>query len=606
MADGKVSKMGADTFFQDSYPMAQFGQRDGQPYFGRLSARTKFVAALPTLGCLALRYVKIGYMKKFFTDDYPRASLSVMSTFLILSTLLDLLFDPLVATLTDGTRKIFGRDWGRRRPFLFVCTLVMSLSYALAFAPPASLSSQAQADFEAWSSSNPGSTDVPIFNSVGAATWYGVFHIMVKVVSDALFDIPHGALLTELTPDSQEKTVLWSWREICLCLGILGGMVLPIIGESECASSPETGCYSYLMIVVVFGFFFSLSTLFLCRDIKERPVANLPKEAEALVPSLVGCLSNYPFKVLLVSDVVEGLGANMPLLVLPYVVDWVVGKAAAEALVGSAGTLFAGCVVVHMIVRVPVTFLWQKAAKKWGKYWTFMAYNVVYGCYMFVFLSIGKGSALLGLITCAVWGVAYAGHWLLFDLTSDAVDYDELLTGERREGQFTMARELVPKICEIPADAVPFLLMSYFNYNPDLPEQNEAVQWIIRGSLSVVPGLAGLGGAVALLWYNLRTEAQQQDIIAGIQRHQEGKVTTDPLTGLLLPPINVQDDGSVEYEGSMVACEPKKILDYFFASEIRWACESGDLGRLQLGTARRGRMCVWQYVCNARMYVEIN
>lgn len=49
---------------------------------------------------------------------------------------------------------------------------------------------------------------------------------------------------------------------------------------------------------------------------------------------------------------------------------------AAEALVGSAGTLFAGCVVVHMIVRVPVTFLWQKAAKKWGKYWTFMAYNV--------------------------------------------------------------------------------------------------------------------------------------------------------------------------------------------------------------------------------------
>ena len=39
-------------------------------------------------------------------------------------------------------------------------------------------------------------------------------------------------------------------------------------------------------------------------------------------------------------------------------------------------------------------------------------------------------------------------------------DYDELLTGQRREGQFTMARELVPKICEIPADAIPFLLMS--------------------------------------------------------------------------------------------------------------------------------------------------
>ena len=43
---------------------------------------------------------------------------------------------------------------------------------------------------------------------------------------------------------------------------------------------------------------------------------------------------------------------------------------------------------------------------------------------------------------------------------SHCKDYDELATGQRREGQFTMARDLVPKICEIPADALPFLLMS--------------------------------------------------------------------------------------------------------------------------------------------------
>ena len=59
-----------------------------------------------------------------------------------------------------------------------------------------------------------------------------------------------------------------------------------------------------------------------------------------------------------------------------------------------------------------------------------------------------------------------------------------------------MARELVPKICEIPADALPFLLMGapfsmalstclpagYYGYNPDLAEQNESVKWVIRGS----------------------------------------------------------------------------------------------------------------------------
>ena len=46
------------------------------------------------------------------------------------------------------------------------------------------------------------------------------------------------------------------------------------------------------------------------------------------------------------------------------------------------------------------------------------------------------------------------------NLCCNCKDYDELATGQRREGQFTMARDLVPKICEIPADALPFLLMS--------------------------------------------------------------------------------------------------------------------------------------------------
>ena len=32
----------------------------------------------------------------------------------------------------------------------------------------------------------------------------------------------------------------------------------------------------------------------------------------------------------------EGFGANLPLLVLPYVLDWIVGKEAATELVGSA------------------------------------------------------------------------------------------------------------------------------------------------------------------------------------------------------------------------------------------------------------------------------
>jgi len=553
---------------------------------GQVSCRTKMVSTFPIFGFYALRYIKTGYMKKFYTDDYPRASLSVLSTFLILSTLLDLIFDPLLAAWTDSLRTVFGRDWGRRRPFLFVAAFLVTLSYAMAFSPPASFSQAAQEESVAWFAANgQDAADAPVFNSVASAVWYGIFHIAVKVFSDAIFEIPHGALLVELTHDGKERTSLWSWREIFVCFGILAGMVVPIIGESECSSSPDTGCYTYLLISLVFGVIFTLSTLFLCWDVKERPSSDVPGQVESLVPGLVGCFSNFPFMILLVSDLVEGFGANLPLLVLPYVVDWVVGKQAAIDLIGSPGMLFAACVVVHMAVRLPVTFVWKWAAGKYGKYHTFLAYNITYGCYMFVFLAISKGSALLGIILCALWGIAYGGHWLLFDLCGDVIDYDELATGQRREGQFTMARDLVPKICEIPADALPFLLMSYFQYNPDLEEQPEEVQWIIRGSLSILPGLAGLCGSVALIFFTLRTKEQHESIIKGIEDHRAGLSVKDPLTGLLLPPIKVLSDGSVQYDGSTIGAEESKILDHFFASEIKWACNSRDVGKLKIKPA---------------------
>ncbi|CAJ1384343.1 unnamed protein product [Effrenium voratum] len=364
------------------------------------------------------------------------------------------------------------------------------------------------------------------------------------------------------------------------CCGVLLGMILPALAESECASSPDTGCYGYLFLALCLGGMFTASNLFLCHHVKERPCANLTDEAEGFVPSIVGCLSNFPFFILLISDVVEGFGANLPLLVLPYVIDWVVGKEAAEALVGSVGTLFAVGVLAHMAVRVPMNFVWRAAANRWGKYPAYLAYEIFYGSHMFLFLFVTKGSALLGVILCATWGMAYAGHWLLFDLVSDVADYDELLTGQRREGQLTMARELVPKICEIPADALPFLLMSYYGYNPDLAEQNDTVKWIIKGSISLLPGIAGLSGTVALLWFNLRKQEQHDDIIRSLHRHQAGLVATDPLTGLRLPPIK-RSAGSVEFEGSTIAREALIIMDHFFASEIKWACESG-VGKLKV------------------------
>ncbi|CAK8989301.1 unnamed protein product [Durusdinium trenchii] len=66
---------GTTEAFKESYPMAYSSTREGKSYFGALSCGTKMAVTFPVLSYSALRYFEVGYMKKFYTDDYPRASL---------------------------------------------------------------------------------------------------------------------------------------------------------------------------------------------------------------------------------------------------------------------------------------------------------------------------------------------------------------------------------------------------------------------------------------------------------------------------------------------------------------------------------------------------
>lgn len=38
--------------------------------------------------------------------------------------------------------------------------------------------------------------------------------------------------------------MVWSWMEFWGCVGILTGMAVPILGETNCSSSPSTGLHA--------------------------------------------------------------------------------------------------------------------------------------------------------------------------------------------------------------------------------------------------------------------------------------------------------------------------------------------------------------------------
>jgi hypothetical protein len=194
-----------------AYPM-MVATKDG----GHIPFRRKMLWQLPVVPWFMMKYMKLGYMNKFYTDDYPMASLGVMAFFAVLSVIVDAFTDPLMANWTDRFRS----KYGRRRPFVLASSIIVPVVYLLSWMP------------------------LLVPPGLGASIWFGVFHIFF-FMGGTLFEIPHKGWGTHLSASYQETTTIFGQREMFASTGILVGLaVLPLVFVSEaCTGSPDDGCW---------------------------------------------------------------------------------------------------------------------------------------------------------------------------------------------------------------------------------------------------------------------------------------------------------------------------------------------------------------------------
>lgn len=104
-----------------------------------------------------------------------------------------ILWDPLVGAWSDRTRTRIGR----RRPFMIVGTLGMTLTFVAMFSPPA-------------------------LGAVGTALWVGTTYFLLATVY-SLFAVPYVAIPAELIADANLRARLIAWRMVAVMIGILIG-----------------------------------------------------------------------------------------------------------------------------------------------------------------------------------------------------------------------------------------------------------------------------------------------------------------------------------------------------------------------------------------------
>ena len=418
---------------------------------------TSIVYGLPGIGAGYMYLLVNLYIMKFSTDVLLIAP-AVMGVIFSISRIWDAVSDPVAGYLSDRTTFKFGR----RRTWILVSFVPISLGFLAVFSPPASMEGQA------------------------LDTWM-MFAILGFYSAMTLFLVPHMALGAEISDDYHERTKLFGVRHIGFTLGsILALVSMSILINEEVkpeGNVRELASNLALLSVLIMSAFiiFSVSRL------KERPeyqnrVNKNPFKAFRDV------WKNYHAKILLIILFIENLGGAVIGVLTLYVTQYIV-----EAPEWAPLIIFA-----YMFPAAASVPLWIPLSRKYGKIklWIFSlaATGIAFGGIFVIPFLDSVTERLIVIFTGAILGgiAAGCGGAVGPSIKGDVIDYDEYLTGERKEGTYFAAANFVFK----SATGIMLLLTGFvLQFSGFIPNQPQTME--------VKIALISLYGLVPLIFYSL-------------------------------------------------------------------------------------------------------
>ena len=389
-------------------------------------------------------------------------SAAAIGTVFLLAKVWDAISDPMVGNLSDRTQ----RSHGRRRPWLYASAPLLCVFSIMVWAPPAGLEGAA---LIAW-------IGVAVFGFYTAYT---------------IFDVPHMALGAELTFERGERNLVFGTRQVSRTLSMFAAGTLGVYLVQQGSSVATLMAYAVGVLTLLFIL---------------GGVSLLPPERSEFAGrggdnpfrAVRDVFANRHARLLLFVFFIESIGSGGIGVLTPFVVEYVMMmKQIVPAMIG--------LYMVSALVAVPV-WVWLANYFEKRHLWLFAMLQAGFG-YGLIFW-VGQGDWLLMAISSVLAGSAGScGNTLGQALKAEVIDYDEYLTGERKEGAYFAGWSFMMKLAAGIMVGVVGYSLEWSGFDREALEQSERVKDTMVFLMGGIP-LIGYGiGSLAFTRFSL-TEAE--------------------------------------------------------------------------------------------------
>ena len=432
------------------------------------------------------------YFLPFFYSNVFGLSLADAGVLMLVTRIWDAVSDPMMGIIADRTKT----RWGKYRPYLLFFALPFALCGVLLFTTP----------------------------ETGKTIWAYVTYILMMTVYTGI-NVPYGSLLNVMTADSDEKSVLssfrmffayggsfialFAWEPLCNMFDKARVVTEGTNGLASISTSPEAWNKAMLVIAACCFVLFILSFLMTKEHVKSESTVSVGQDLKLL-------LKNKPWWLMIGAALASNLfntvrGTTTAYFFSDYIVKTVEMAPQWAFLVSASIFLSIGEIanMVGVVLAVPmskhlgkkstyilsmavliglsITFFFLPATT--GGYWAMLAFQILI-------------SIFTGVVSPLVWSM-YA----------DVADYSELKDGTASTGLIFSSASMAQKFGGAFGGAAVMWMLAAFGYDTTAGVvQTETAITGLRILMSWIPAaVAAL--AILVVWFYPLTKQK----MAGVQ-----------------------------------------------------------------------------------------